>query len=84
MEHKQITIDAGTLLQEEQPQIRAYLERKMELVPPSGVTRETFRAVVQELSELMFVAGIRRVMTEMRQSAPAVDIDGMQKKEVCS
>lgn len=84
MEHKQIRIDAGTLLQEEQPQIRAYLERKMELVPQEGVTRETFRAVVQELSELMFVAGIRRVMAEMRHGVPAAEIDGPRKKEVCS
>lgn len=85
MEHEQITIDIGTLLRDERPKIGAYLEKKMELVPPAGVTREMFRAIARELCEMMFAAGVGRMMEAMRQSVPAAEIDAAtREKEVCS
>lgn len=85
MEHKQITIDIGTLLRDERPKIGAYLEKKMELVPPAGVTREMFRAIARELCEMMFAAGVGRMMEAMWQSVPAAEIDAAtREKEVCA
>lgn len=85
MEHEQITIDIGTLLRDERPKIGAYLEKKMELVPPAGVTREMFRAIARELCEMMFAAGVGRMMEAMRQSVPVAEIDAApREKEVCS
>lgn len=85
MEYKRITIDVGTLLRDERPKIGAYLEKKMELVPPAGVTREMFRAIARELCEMMFAAGVGRMMEAMRQSVPAAEIDvATREKEVCA
>lgn len=58
MEYRRITIDVGTLLRDERPKIGAYLEKKMKLVTPAGMTREMFRAVARELCEMMFAAGV--------------------------
>ena len=85
MEYKRITIDVGMLLRDERPKIGAYLEKKMELVPPAGVTREMFRAIARELCEMMFAAGVGRMMEAMRQSVPAAEIDAAtREKEVCA
>ena len=85
MEYKRITIDVGTLLRDERPKIGAYLEKKMELVPPAGVTREMFRAIARELCEMMFAAGVGRMMEAMRQSGPAAEIDAAtREKEACA
>ena len=75
MEYRRITIDVGTLLRDERPKIGAYLEKKMKLVTPAGMTREMFRAVARELCEMMFAAGVCRVMETMRQSVPAGEMD---------
>lgn len=72
-------------MKNEQPKIGAYLEKRMKLVPPVGMTREMFRVVAQELCEVMFAVGVGRVMEAMRQSAPAAEIDAVtREKEVCS
>lgn len=85
MEYRRITIDVGTLLRDKRPKIGAYLEKKMELVPPAGVTREMFRAIARELCEMMFAAGVGRMMEAMRQSVPAAEIDAAtREKEVCA
>nr|DAQ26874.1 MAG TPA: hypothetical protein [Caudoviricetes sp.] len=85
MEYRRITIDVGTLLRDERPKIGAYLEKKMELVPPAGVTREMFRAIARELCEMMFAAGVGRMMEAMQQSVPAAEIDAAtREKEVCA
>lgn len=85
MEYRRITIDVGTLLRDERPKIGAYLEKKMKLVPPAGMTREMFRAVARELCEMMFAAGVGRMMEAMRQSVPVAEIDAVtRKKEVCA
>ena len=85
MEYRRITIDVGTLLRDERPKIGAYLEKKMELVPPAGVTREMFRAIARELCEMMFAAGVGRMMEAMQQWVPAAEIDAAtREKEVCA
>ena len=85
MEYRRITIDVGTLLRDERPKIGAYLEKKMELVPPAGVTREMFRAIARELCEMMFATGVGRMMEAMQQSVPAAEIDAAtREKEVCA
>ena len=85
MEYRRITIDVGTLLRDDRPKIGAYLEKKMELVPPAGVTREMFRAIARELCEMMFAAGVGRMMEAMQQSVPAAEIDAAtREKEVCA
>lgn len=85
MEYRRITIDVGTLLRDERPKIGVYLEKKMKLVPPAGMTREMFRAIARELCEMMFAAGVGRMMEAMRQSVPVAEIDAVtRKKEVCA
>lgn len=72
-------------MRDERPKIGAYLEKKMELVPPAGVTREMFRAIARELCEMMFAAGVGRMMEAMQQSVPAAEIDAAtREKEVCA
>lgn len=85
MEYKRITIDVGMLLRDERPKIEAYLEKRMELVPSAGVSREMFRAVARELCEMMFGIGVGRVMEATRQSVPTAEIDVVTREtEVCS
>lgn len=84
MEHKQILVDIETMIREEQPRIGAYLEQKMKLIPESGLSREMFREVAQELSELMFAVGIGRTMGRLKGNIPAVQIDGPRGEVVMS
>ena len=44
-----------------------------------------FRAIARELCEMMFAAGVGRMMEAMRQSVPAAEIDAAtREKEVCA